>query len=154
MKKMATKANEITKTTRLDTGSVDIASKIAAVVTGAVAKKSKLSGASSSNGSTTVNIHVGDIYLIGFDEAIDAEEWGMRETNTEITGGASRPRKSTSPVNEDALVDKNRVIARRIDFSKGGVKLIATESSKPAAKKARITAANKQAAKKRVRRRK
>jgi len=143
MKKAPSKTRKNSETSRLHAHQADIASKIATAVTGVVTKKSKLTGSSNANEGITVNIHVGDIYLIGFDEAIDAEEWGMRETNTEVIGAASRGQKSTPPTDADALADKNRVIARRIDFSKGGVKLVATENSKPAAKKRQAGVATK-----------
>lgn len=143
MRKTGTKSKQNTTVSSLLADQADIAGRIAAAVTGAVGKKTKLTGPSSSNGGATVNIHIGDIYLIGFDEAIDAEEWGMRETNTEIVGGASRSKNTTSPANEDALANKNRVIARKIDFSKGGVKLVATENSKPVGKKRQASRAAK-----------
>lgn len=146
MRKTGSKARKITQTSRSHEGQADIASKIATAVTSVVAKKSSLASTSSAYGGTTVNIHVGDIYLIGFDEAIDAEEWGMRETNTEIMGGTSKSEKNARSANEDALANKNRVVARRIDLSKGGVKLVATENSKPAAKN-RQSAATKPRAK-------
>ena len=143
MKKTPLKARENAQTSALQTHQADIASKIAAAVTGAVSKNSKLTGSPKTSDGITVNIHVGDIYLIGFDEAIDAEEWGMRETNTEIIGGTAKGKKSTRSTNDDASADRNKVIERRIDFSKGGVKLVASENSKPAAKKRPANVATK-----------
>ena len=70
--------------------------------------------------------------MMGFDEAIDAEEWGMRENNTEIIGGkapAAGVRKNSSA---DVDPNENKKISRSVNFKKGALELNATEHSEPA----------------------
>ena len=81
----------------------------------------------------TINVQVGDIVLVGFDEAIDAEEWGMRETNVE--GGASVGKGMTpeqaKKLNQQQDPNDNRNTSRRVDIRKGGVVLYLSEDSAP-----------------------
>lgn len=69
-----------------------------------------------------INIHIGDNFTFGFDEGIDAEEWGMVDNQTE--GG--QPTKSTQP-GATATPAEKPTAYRKIDFRKGDVVLVATE---------------------------
>lgn len=86
------------------------------------------------DGKVNVHIHVGDIILIGFDEAIDAEEWGMRENNTEIIGGKAPGAGARRNNKAEADPNKNKKISRTVNFKKGELQLNATEHSEPAKK--------------------
>lgn len=70
----------------------------------------------------SIHVHVGDLFLIGFDEAIDAEEWGARETNHEGTGDAAAKRAA----------EPERRTKRRLSVRKGGVHVTADEDAEPA----------------------
>jgi len=83
----------------------------------------------------TVHVHIGDVIMMGFDEAVDAEEWGMRENNTEIIGGKGAKGRSSQGLDADALAEKNRKISRSIKFKKGSLELNASENSEPAKKR-------------------
>ena len=86
----------------------------------------------------TINVQVGDIVLVGFDEAIDAEEWGMRETN--VDAGASAGKGLTPEqakiINQQQNPNDNRTTSRRVDIRKGGVVLYLSEDSAPIANSA------------------
>lgn len=121
----------------------DFATKTAASITEAIRRSGQFNH---SDGKVNVHIHVGDIILIGFDEAIDAEEWGMRENNTEIIGekassGAVRknPKAESDP-------NENKKISRTVNFKKGQLQLNATEHSEPV----KDSSSTKKAAQKRV----
>jgi len=90
----------------------------------------------------TVHIHVGDLFLMGFDEAIDAEEWGAREIGDSGGGKGS----------EDAAIAKAEAsmkTRKRLNFRKGEVRISAMEDSEPGkAKRARKTASRKTASRK------
>jgi len=81
-----------------------------------------------------INIHIGDIFTFGFDEGIDAEEWGMVDNQNE-SGQAATPGQPKATVTP-APHEKPSTY-RKIDFRKGDVVLIATEqpvdAPKPAA---------------------
>ena len=64
-----------------------LATLAAAKVTEAISKSAKATGKGGQKAGMNVHVHVGDVVMMGFDEAVDAEEWGMRETNNEIAGG-------------------------------------------------------------------
>lgn len=95
----------------------------------------------------TIHVHVGDLFLIGFDEAIDAEEWGAREVSND--GGslakAARAKRDAEP---------ERKTKRRLSLRKGNVLLTADEEAEPAGRAAnsRRKATAKVRAKKRSRR--
>ncbi len=76
-----------------------------------------------------INIHIGDIITFGFDEGVDAEEWGMTENNN-ATGA-----KPTSADAQAAPSDRPNAY-RKIDLRKGDLVLVATEDpvKEPAAK--------------------
>jgi hypothetical protein len=69
-----------------------------------------------------INIHIGDNFTFGFDEGIDAEEWGMVDNQTE--GG--QPAKAGQP-GAAATPNERPPAYRKIDFRKGDVVLVATE---------------------------
>jgi hypothetical protein len=106
----------------------DFATKTAASITEAISRSGQFNH---SDGKVNVNIHVGDIILIGFDEAIDAEEWGMRENNTEIIGDKRSPGKTQKNTKADAEQNENKKISRTVSFKKGALQLNATENSEP-----------------------
>ena len=106
----------------------DFATRTASSITEAISRSGQFSH---SDGKVNVHIHVGDIILIGFDEAIDAEEWGMRENNTEIIGGKGSPGKTQKNTKVDAEPNENKKISRSVSFKKGALQLNATENSEP-----------------------
>lgn len=106
----------------------DFATKIAASITEAITRSSHFSH---SDGKVNVHIHVGDIILIGFDEAIDAEEWGMKENNTEIVGGKALNARARKNNKAEADPNENKKISRTVNFKKGELQLNATEHSEP-----------------------
>jgi len=70
-----------------------------------------------------INIHIGDNYTFGFDEGIDAEEWGMVDNQTE--GGQAAA--ATKQPSTSATPEERPSSYRKLDFRKGDVVLIATE---------------------------
>lgn len=106
----------------------DFATKTATSITEALIRSGHFNH---SDGKVNVHIHVGDIILIGFDEAIDAEEWGMRENNTEIIGGQASTTESRKQNKAEADPNKNKKITRTVNFKKGELQLNATENSEP-----------------------
>jgi hypothetical protein len=70
-----------------------------------------------------INIHIGDNYTFGFDEGIDAEEWGMVDNQTE--GGQAAA--ATKQPSTSATPEERPSTYRKLDFRKGDVVLIATE---------------------------
>lgn len=116
----------------------------------AVAAKSiadMMQGKRRNSDGLTIHVHVGDLFLIGFDEAIDAEEWGAREVNNDSgsLAKAARAKRDAEP---------ERKTKRRLSLRKGNVLLTADEEAEPAgrATKARRKAPAKARAKKRTRR--
>lgn len=107
----------------------ELAINTATAVTDAITKSKKLGTA---DGKINIHIHVGDVILIGFDEAVDAEEWGMRENNTEIIGGKSAKGRPAQAVDAEAESNQNKKISRSIQFRKGALELSALENSEPA----------------------
>ena len=81
----------------------------------------------------TINVQVGDIILVGFDEAIDAEEWGMRETNVEAgpSVGKGMTPEQANMLNQQQDPNLNRTTSRRVNLRKGGVVLYLSEDSAP-----------------------
>lgn len=134
-----------------------IAARAAKAVTDAIARSRKGSGKGSGkrgkDDDTDIHIHVGDVVMMGFDEAVDAEEWGMRETNNELAGKAGGRGKAATR-DTDGQDEKGRKVRRSITLSKGKLKLQAVERSEPAKKKkAARKVAGKPATKKAKRRR-
>lgn len=118
-----------------------LAARAAKAVTDAISKSKK----GGRKDDMDVHVHVGDVVMMGFDEAVDAEEWGMRETNNEgAARGGSRGRGKAAR-DTDGQDEKGRKVRRSITLRKGPLALQAVERSEPAKKKA---AKKKAAAKK------
>ena len=64
-----------------------LAARAAKAVTKAISQSKKGSGKRGKD-DMDIHVHVGDVVMMGFDEAVDAEEWGARETNNEVAGKA------------------------------------------------------------------
>lgn len=111
----------------------ELITKTTTAITQAIAR-SQLKG--NKDEKISIHIHIGDIVMMGFDEAIDAEEWGMRENNTEIIDGKSRSGHKANAGDSNANENKNRKISRTINFRKGAIALNAIENSEPALKNA------------------
>lgn len=105
--------------------------RTAAAVAKAIAKARKAAGKAGED--MDVHVHVGDVVMMGFDEAVDAEEWGARETNNELAGGKGRGGRGARE--SDPQDEKNRKVNRSIKFRKGALRLEAVERSQPARKK-------------------
>jgi hypothetical protein len=122
-----------------------LATMAAAKVTEAISKSAKATGKAGRKAGMNIHVHVGDVVMMGFDEAVDAEEWGMRETNNEIAGG--KPARGRAAAGDpDAQDEKNRKVQRSIRLRKGQLSLEAVENSRPA----RSTKTAKNPAKKRT----
>jgi len=80
-----------------------------------------------------INIHIGDNITFGFDEGVDAEEWGMTENNNATDATGAKPNPASSPT---APSDRPNAF-RKIDFRKGDLVLVATEDpvKEPASEK-------------------
>lgn len=122
-----------------------LAVRAAKAVTDAIAKSKKGSGKRGKDDGADIHVHVGDVVMMGFDEAVDAEEWGMRETNNEFAGKAGGRGKAAKR-DTDVQDEKGRKVRRSITLSKGKLKLQATERSEPAKKKKAAKKVTKQAA--------
>jgi hypothetical protein len=112
----------------------DLATKAANAVAYAISQANKGKFGKNSDGKVTVHVHIGDVIMMGFDEAVDAEEWGVTEKNTEIISGKRSKSSATQGLDADGLAEKNRKISRSIRFKKGALELDATERSQPARK--------------------
>ena len=100
--------------------SIEGATKAAQAIAQTLAKSRR------KNEGISVQVHIGDLYLIGFDEAIDAEEWGARELASSDSSGG---RKSRMTAEEQA--EAQRKTKRRLNFKKGSVEISAAEDSEP-----------------------
>ncbi len=89
-----------------------------------------------------INIHIGDNYTFGFDEGIDAEEWGMVDNQTE--GGQAAA--TTAQPAATATPEERPSAYRKLDFRKGDVVLIATEQPADSPKPVESQAATEPAA--------
>ena len=144
-KKKAPAGKKSTKAARGDMRT-DVAARAAAAVTHAISKAAKGNRGLGKDGKINVHVHLGDVVMMGFDEAVDAEEWGMRETNNEVvSGGRSGRGRADSGLDADTRAEKNRRVSRQIRFRKGGLQLDATERSAPASKKTAKKTAKKKA---------
>jgi hypothetical protein len=82
----------------------------------------KLSGLPAFADAKVINIHIGDNLTFGFDEGIDAEEWGMTENNNDAGAAGAKPDKpGAKPTPEKPQG------FRKIDFRKGDLILVASE---------------------------
>lgn len=117
------------------TQKTDLATKAASAVANAISQANKGKLGKNLDGKVTVHVHIGDVIMMGFDEAVDAEEWGVTEKNTEIIGGRRSKAVAARGLDADGLAEKNRKISRSIRFKKGALELDAIENSQPAQKK-------------------
>jgi len=122
--------------------------RTAKAIASAIAKARKAAGKRGDDAD--IHVHVGDVVMMGFDEAVDAEEWGARETNNELGRAKGRGRAGRD---KDAQDEKNRKVHRTITLRKGAMKLQAVEKSQPVKKKKAATKVAKKAPKKKARRR-
>ena len=128
----ACKNNSESNSPAQDKERLEASGRAAAAITASITQELKAAYAGKT--PPAINVHVGDITLVGFDEAIDAEEWGMRETN--IENGAAKP-GTLAPENAAALnnsqnPDANRNISRKLNLKKAGTVIVLTEDSAPA----------------------
>ncbi|MFM9195709.1 MAG: hypothetical protein ACKOWG_08210, partial [Planctomycetia bacterium] len=84
---MAKSANKTSKKTAKP--AIDHQKRTAKAIASAIAKARKASGKRGGD-DADIHVHVGDVVMMGFDEAVDAEEWGARETNNELGGAKGR----------------------------------------------------------------
>lgn len=146
-KKSATKSTHHARAKRKPpTDKTSLAARAARAVTQAIAKAKKGFERSGKNDDMDVHVHVGDVVMMGFDEAVDAEEWGAREMNHEVAGGKSRGGRAARDT--DAQDEKNRKVNRTIKFRKGSMRLEAVEQSRPARKKRAAKKTTRKTAKK------
>jgi hypothetical protein len=110
-----------------DTARVQAAADAAARTAQAVTQK--LGETYGTNQPINVHVQVGDIVVLGFDEGVDAEEWGMTEISNE--GGAAATGAKSAAIQADQAPSSagKRKIARSIDLRKGSIYLIASEES-------------------------
>ena len=83
----------------------------------------KLPSIPGSADAKVINIHIGDNYTFGFDEGVDAEEWGMIDNQNESGQAAA----ATGQPAAAATPNERPPAYRKLDFRKGDVVLIATE---------------------------
>ena len=154
-KKKSAAGKRSTKVARGDSRT-EVAARAVAAVTEALSKATKGKNGLGKDGKMNVHVHLGDVVMMGFDEAVDAEEWGMRETNNEVVGRASRGKaRAVTGLDADARAEKNRKVKRQIRFRKGALQIEAMEHSAPARKKTAkkktpVTNTAKKAAKKKA----
>lgn len=119
-----------------DTERVKAAADAAARTAQAVTQK--LGETYGTNQPIHVHVQVGDIVVLGFDEGVDAEEWGMTEISNE--GGAAAAGAKSAAIQADqapATAGKRRV-ARSIDLRKGSIYLVAAEESEALAEEVAV----------------
>lgn len=109
-----------------------LAARAAKAVTDAISKSKKGGG----KDDMDIHVHVGDVVMMGFDEAVDAEEWGMRETNNEVAARGGGRGRGKAARDTDGQDEKGRKVRRTITLRKGKLALQAVERSEPAKKKA------------------
>jgi hypothetical protein len=110
---------------------LEASGKAAAAITASITQELKAAYAGKTPPS--INVHVGDITLVGFDEAIDAEEWGMTENNVENTGGkpSGLPPEKAAALNSSQDPNENRKVSRKLNLKKAGTVIVLTEDSTP-----------------------
>ena len=97
----------------------------------------KLPSIPGSADAKVINIHIGDNYTFGFDEGVDAEEWGMIDNQNESGQAAA----ATGQPAAAATPNEKPPAYRKLDFRKGDVVLIATEQPVNAPKQAEFPTA-------------
>lgn len=107
------------------------AAEAAAEATQAITQK--LAGTYGTNQAINVHVQVGDIVVLGFDEGIDAEEWGMTEYSSDAPQGSPAAAQAAAIKADQAPATASaagkRKIARSIDLRKGSIYLVAAEES-------------------------
>lgn len=81
------------------------------------------------NQPINVHVQVGDIVVLGFDEGIDAEEWGMTEISNEGAAAGSGGKTAAIQADQASATAGKRKVARSIDLRKGSIYLIASEET-------------------------
>ena len=125
------KNSSATNTPVQDRERIEASGRAAAAITASLTRE--LKGAYAGKTPPSISVHVGDITLIGFDEAIDAEEWGMRETNIETgaaPSGTLTPEKAAM-LNNSQDPNENKRVSRKVDLKKGGMVIVLNEDSVP-----------------------
>lgn len=89
----------------------------------------KLGETYGTNQAINVHVQVGDIVVLGFDEGIDAEEWGMTEISNEGAAAGSGTKGAAIKADQASATAGKRKVARSIDVRKGSIYLIASEES-------------------------
>lgn len=111
-----------------DTERVKVAAEAAAKTAQVITQK--IGEAYGTNQPINVHVQVGDIVVLGFDEGIDAEEWGMTEISNEgAAAGGSSAKSAAVQADQAPATAGKRKIARSIDVRKGSIYLIASEES-------------------------
>lgn len=98
----------------------------------------KLGEAYGTNQPINVHVQVGDIVVLGFDEGIDAEEWGMTEISNEGAAAGAATKSSAIKADQASATAGKRKVARSIDLRKGSIYLIAAEESEALAEEAAV----------------
>lgn len=110
-----------------DTERVKVAAEAAAKTAQVITQK--IGEAYGTNQPINVHVQVGDIVVLGFDEGIDAEEWGMTEISNEGAAGAGSGKSAAVQADQAPAAAGERKISRSIDVRKGSIYLIASEDS-------------------------
>jgi hypothetical protein len=110
---------------------MESSARAAAEITASITRE--LKGVYAGKAMPTINVHVGDITLIGFDEAIDAEEWGMRETNVEAGGAqaGAATLEGAAKLYKAKHGHEGAHVSRKLDLKKGSVVIVMSEESTP-----------------------
>jgi hypothetical protein len=99
----------------------------------------KLGETYGTNQAINVHVQVGDIVVLGFDEGIDAEEWGMTEISNEGAAPAATGAKNAAiQADQASATAGKRKIARSIDLRKGSIYLVAAEESEAVAEEVAV----------------
>jgi len=110
-----------------DTERVKAAADAAARTAQAITQK--LGETYGTNQPINVHVQVGDIVVLGFDEGVDAEEWGMTEISNEGSGASAGAKSAAVQADQAPATAGKRKIARSIDLRKGSIYLVAAEES-------------------------
>lgn len=125
-----------------DRDRIKVAADAASRLTGEITRQ--LQGIYGTNGAINVHVQVGDIVLVGFDEAIDAEEWGMVDNQVEGGDGAKSKGKATPATDAGTTREKS---VRSVDIRKGNLVLVAAEETNAAGEEPSAPAVPESAAK-------
>ncbi len=98
----------------------------------------KIGEAYGTNQPINVHVQVGDIVVLGFDEGIDAEEWGMTEISNEGAAAGSGAKGAAVQADQASATAGKRKVARSIDLRKGSIYLVAAEESEALAEEVKV----------------